>query len=69
MNLKVLMSLHGKAALNHISREKEHAQLTADVSVKFLRWVIDEWQHDDNNQIEGAENLFDYFINNIYKPE
>jgi uncharacterized protein YllA (UPF0747 family) len=47
-----------------LTENKQLYQLTEDVAVKFMEWVdkLDKFMGMNNKQ------LFQYFINNIYKP-
>lgn len=49
------------------------ATITADVAIKFAIYVSDESlkgsQSRHKNCNESAEQIFDYFINNVYKVE
>jgi hypothetical protein len=56
--------------LSVVYKRKELYQLTEDVAVKFSQWVEnDSWQPQYlEQQTFTSKELFNYFINNVYKP-
>lgn len=83
-----LVQLHGSVIGNReiIEREifiiKGHASLTADVALRFNRWMNTQgvfcgkpfyrWKEgmmELEEKPTPQEELLDYFINNVYKPE
>lgn len=71
-----LVQLHYEAwidspeVITRIGEIAVHASLTADVAVSFAIWLVA--MPDDFAQSKGLtshKELFDYFINNIYKHE
>ena len=71
-----LVQLHGSVIGNReiIKREifilRDHASLTADVAMKFGIWLIAmPYSFVVSKGLTTHKELFDYFIEHIYKPE